>query len=379
MPASSTDNGASMFSARQRRAMLPALYDWHRVHARNLPWRGERDPYRVWLREIMLQQTTVAAVIPYLERFLERFPTVEALAAADETDVLRLWEGLGYYSRARNLHRAAWMVVHEHGGRFPRDVNMLMSLPGVGRYTAGAIASFAFDEPAPIIEANTLRLHARLLGYEGDPRSGDGQRTLWDWARQLVEAQGSHPVGFPPSALNQALIDLGATVCTPSEPRCPECPLRRWCRAFQAGRQRELPRLARRPAITAVTEAAVAVRHRGRFLLRRRPPGERWAGLWDFPRFALNDGVCSESALIAGVREQTGLTIAPDDEIAQFQHGVTRYRITLRCFTATVRSGKVKSGGELAWSRSSEFASYPLSVTGRKFATLLAESLFQPY
>ena len=179
--------------ARQRRSLLAALARWSRSHRRDIPWRGERDPYRVWLREIMLQQTTVVAVIPYLKRFLERFPTVQSLAAAEETDVLRLWEGLGYYSRARNLHRAARRIVDEYDGRFPRDIATLQSLPGIGRYTAGAIASFAFDEPAPIIEANTLRLHTRLLGYNGDPRSTDGQRLLWEWAQKLVECRAKNP------------------------------------------------------------------------------------------------------------------------------------------------------------------------------------------
>jgi A/G-specific adenine glycosylase len=362
----------------QRRALLAALLRWHRKHGRNLPWRGEHDPYRVWLREIMLQQTTVAAVIPYLRRFLERFPTVQTLAAADEADVLRLWEGLGYYSRARNLHRAARAIVEQHAGRFPRNVATLQSLPGIGRYTAGAIASFAFDEPAPIIEANTLRLHARLLAYDGDPRSVVGQRLLWAWAEKLVnrstEAHGLHPVGFRACDINQALMDLGATICTPTAPRCPECPLQRWCRAFQTARQHELPRLARRPAITRVTEATVAVRQRGRYLLRRRPSGERWAGLWDFPRFAVTDHAAVETVLLDGVRDQAGLTIELGSQIAQFEHGVTRYRITLHCFTAKVAEGTVSADDQLAWVNPQDFARYPLSVTGRKLATLLVES-----
>jgi A/G-specific adenine glycosylase len=169
-------------------AFLHALLDWYRNHGRDLPWRMERDPYRVWLREIMLQQTTVAAVIPYLERFLVRFPTVESLAATEEADVLRLWEGLGYYSRARNLHRAAQRIVSDHGGEFPHEVAALQTLPGIGRYTAGAIASFAFGQPAAIVEANTLRLYSRLLGYDGDPRSSAGQQTLWAFAESLISA-----------------------------------------------------------------------------------------------------------------------------------------------------------------------------------------------
>ena len=367
-------------NARQRRTLLAALMRWHRSHARELPWRGERDPYRVWLREIMLQQTTVAAVIPYLDRFLAQFPTVQALAAADEIEVLRLWEGLGYYTRARNLHRAAQTIAHDHGGRFPHAVEALQALPGIGRYTAGAIASFAFNVPAPIVEANTLRLHARLLGYDGDPRSTDGQRVVWTWAETLVrdssEAQEWQSLGRGAANVNQALMDLGATICTPKAPRCDACPLTRWCRAFQHGTQHELPRTAKRPEVTHVTEATVAVRHHGKYVLRRRQPGERWAGLWDFPRFAFDEGYPAKQILIDGVREQAGLTIEPGPQIAEFVHGVTRYRITLRCFTATVRSGRLKRDADLAWVKTARFAELPLSVTGRKLATLLCESVF---
>ena len=178
-------------------------------------------------------------------------------------------------------------------------------------------------------------------------------------------------MGFAPSDINQALMDLGATICTPTAPRCDVCPLARWCRAFQTGRQHELPRLARRPAITAVTEATVAVRQRGRYLLRRRPHGERWAGLWDFPRFAVANGTPVERLLIDGVRHQAGLTIDVSAQIAQFEHSVTRYRITLRCFTATVAAGRIGADDSLAWVKPTEFMKYPLSTTGRKLATLL--------
>jgi A/G-specific adenine glycosylase len=229
----------------------------------------------------MLQQTTVAAVRPYFERFLARFPTVADLAAAPLDDVLRLWEGLGYYSRARNLHRAAQELVTRFAGEWPSTVKELRSLPGIGRYTAGAIVSFAFDRPAPIVEANTLRLYSRLLGYEADPRSTAGQRVLWEFAERLVPARA-------PGDFNQALIDLGATVCTPVEPQCDACPLKSCCRAFAVNRQSQIPPPPTRPAVTELTEVAVVVRMKKQVLLRRCQPGERWAGLWDFPRFAWN-------------------------------------------------------------------------------------------
>src|SRR5690606_10067608 len=187
-------------------------------HGRELPWNDQRDAYRVWVSEIMLQQTTVTAVKPYYERFLARFPDVQALAAASEDEVLRLWEGLGYYSRGRNLRKAAQAIVADHAGRLPADAVELARLPGIGRYTAGAIASFAYGLPEPIVEANTLRLYCRLMGYEGDPRSTAGQRQLWSFAEKILPRKS-------PGEFNQALMDLGATLCMPVNPNCEACPV----------------------------------------------------------------------------------------------------------------------------------------------------------
>ena len=229
----------------------------------------------------MLQQTTVAAVVPYFNRFVAKFPDVGALAAAPVDDVLRLWEGLGYYSRARNLHKAALAIEQNHGGVFPSDAESLMALPGIGRYTAGAIASFAFDQPAPIVEANTERLYARMLALTDDVRSTASQRMLWDFATTIVPKNR-------PGDFNQALMDIGSQICRPQEPDCERCPLKTCCAAFELGRQNELPRRKPRPPITAVDEICVVIRRRNRYLLRRRTDGERWAGMWDFVRFELD-------------------------------------------------------------------------------------------
>ena len=338
----------------------------------------------------MLQQTTVVAVVPYFERFLAQFPTVRDLAAADENDVLRLWEGLGYYSRARNLRKAAQVIVYEHDSVFPSEVDELQKLPGIGRYTAGAIASFAFDRRAPIVEANTLRLYCRLLGYADDPRAKEGQAQLWSFAESILPKT-------QPGRLNQALMELGASVCSPKEPDCEHCPVHTHCRAFLEGTQAAIPRRATRPTITNVVEVSVAVRRGMKYLLRRRLPGERWAGLWDFVRFALPrrmgslarpvldrdskaaepDGQeCPSSDIIAAVRDHTSLNVELGPQLAELKHSVTRYRITLKCFTAEAVSGELRSDGEWEWVSSKDFGDYPLSVTGRKFAKLLAESLF---
>jgi A/G-specific adenine glycosylase len=339
------------------------LVAWYAKHARDLPWRRSADPYRIWISEIMLQQTTVAAVVPYFERFLARFPTVRALAAAGEQDVLRLWEGLGYYSRARNIHRTARVIAGENAGRFPNSVSELVRLPGIGRYTAGAIVSFAFDRPAPIVEANTLRLHARLLGYGGDPRSGDGQKLLWTFAERVLPRRS-------PGQFNQALMELGARVCTPVAPRCDACPVRRCCRAATEGLQDRIPRPAVRPKITEVNEAYVAVQHRGRYLLRQRGPEERWAGLWDFPRYEVaSPGV---ERLAAMARESLGIDVQIVRQLAELRHGVTRYRIRLVCYLARCRSDAPRRARNVRWVRPAEFERFPLSVTGRKLARLLA-------
>ena len=236
------------FDANRLRRLRSGLTRWYARNARDLPWRRTGDAYSIWISEIMLQQTTVATVIPYFERFLKSFPTIGKLARAAEDEVLRHWEGLGYYSRARNIHKTARQLAAEQGGRFPESVEELVQLPGIGRYTAGAIASFAFDVRAPIVEANTLRLYCRLLGYDGDPRSTAGQRLLWEFAERILPR--SHAGRF-----NQALMELGGTLCTPSEPDCETCPVRSCCTAFAQGRQAEIPVRARRPEVTAVTEA----------------------------------------------------------------------------------------------------------------------------
>ncbi|MFQ5730735.1 MAG: A/G-specific adenine glycosylase [Planctomycetaceae bacterium] len=350
------------FSGAQLGWFRRRLLRWYEADGRALPWRESRDAYRVWISEIMLQQTTVAAVVPYFERFLDRFPTVGDVAEADEQDVLRLWEGLGYYSRARNIHKAARMIVAERGGRFPRDVVALQALPGIGRYTAGAIASFAFDEPAAIVEANTLRLYCRLLGYEGDPRSTRGQKLLWAFAGRLVPDNS-------PGRFNQALMDLGAQICQVAQPACEECPVATHCRAFAVGSTHEIPPPAKRPEVESITEAAVVVRKNGRVLLRRCQPGERWAGLWDFPRFGVTNGVSRLQHVRDRLREMTGVIADIDTEPDELRHSVTRFQIRLLCYRGRHAAGPLKRNAHLKWVPLAALGEYPLSVTGRRIAS----------
>ncbi len=256
------------------------LVAWYRDNRRDLPWRRTRDPYAIWVSEIMLQQTRVAVVVPYWERWMARFPTAAALAAAPLDDVLAAWSGLGYYGRARNLHRGAREVVARYRGRLPDSAGELRSLPGIGRYTAGAIASLAFDRREPLVDGNVARVLARLFSVEEDVKSAPGQKRLWQLAGELV------PAGAP-GDFNQGLMELGATVCTPAAPRCPDCPLAADCLARRAGRQRDLPRMPERTRDADKPVLAVAaawVERGGRILLARRAPDGLFGGLWELPQ-----------------------------------------------------------------------------------------------
>ncbi|MBI2480510.1 MAG: A/G-specific adenine glycosylase [Planctomycetia bacterium] len=341
---------------------------WFQRNSRDLPWRRTRDPYHVWVSEIMLQQTQVVTVIPYFERFIARFPTVAALAAAHEDQVLRLWEGLGYYRRARQLHRAARVIVDEHGGVFPRDAVSVMGLPGIGRYTAGAILSIAFDARAPILEANTIRVFSRLIAYRDDTASTDGQRVLWGAAQDFLPRKN---VGD----FNQAMMELGSEVCTPREPRCEACPVAILCPTRAQGLQDVIPAAKKKVNYEDVVEACIVVRKNGKVLLRRCEEGERWAGLWDFPRLASSSqtGAALHRELGDGVRELTGYDVAIGEQLKTIKHGVTRFRITLKCFEATHLSGR-KKRGEFVWVRPNQLGAFALSVTGRQVAAAIQAS-----
>ncbi len=359
---------ASLPAPVDRRRLARRLLAWFRQNARDLPWRRDRDPYAIWVSEVMLQQTQVATVIPFFERFLKTFPTLADLAAADEQDVLRLWEGMGYYRRARDLHRAARLLHAARGGQIPDDPDTFRALPGVGRYTAGAVLSQAFDRRLPILEANTQRVLARLLGLRGDVRSTAVRRTLWQAAEALLPRR---EVGH----FNQALMEVGALVCTPRAPDCPSCPLAEWCTARREGLQEEIP--ARVPAAppVEVREAAVVVRRGSRVLLAQRPPRGRWAGMWEFPHGPLANGETYEQAAARVVNELAGLDADLGQELLTVRHGITRFRITLVCFEASHRRGRFRSEFYdcAVWVRPDQLASYPVSAPQRRLAQLLLE------
>jgi A/G-specific adenine glycosylase len=360
-------------SEEQRRRIRRRLLAWFARHRRDLPWRQDRDPYRIWVSEVMLQQTQVATVIPYFERFLQQFPTLTHLAAAPEREVLRHWEGLGYYRRARDLHRSARLLTAEYGGVVPNDPAVLGKLAGIGRYTLGAILSQAFERRLPIVEANSQRVLCRVFGQREDPRNSRVRHWLWEVAEALLPMR--HVGEF-----NQALMELGALICTPTAPRCPHCPLADDCTARRLGLQDSMPPRAK--PVETVTERGVAVVvSRGtRVLLAQRPDGGRWAGMWEFPHAALEESETPNEAVARFLPELTGIEAEVSGELLTLRHTVTRHRITLLGLTARYQAGRFGSAyyrqGKWVWLR--ELQTYPVSVPQRRLAKAVLDAHRQP-
>ncbi len=359
-------------------ALAARLIDWHAAHQRVLPWRdvraGQRDAYQVWVSEIMLQQTRVETVDGYFRRWVERFPTVEALAAAEEQEVLKAWEGLGYYARARNLHKAARQVVAEHGGVLPADRKTLLALPGVGEYTAGAILSIAFNQPEPILDGNVKRVLARLFDIDQPINAPAVLRELWGLARVLVAAAPAGSAGD----CNEGLMELGALLCTPQKPRCLLCPLASLCQAAQQGTQSARPVMPPRKQTPHYDVAAGVIwagePYRSRLLIAQRPPDGMLGGLWEFPGGKLE---ASDADLPACLRREIDEELAIEIEVGELltvvKHAYTHFRITLHTFHARHIAGAPQTIGcqDWRWVELEELASFPLPVTDQKIVAAL--------
>jgi len=336
-----------------------ALLAWYARHRRDLPWRRTRDPYLIWLSEVILQQTRVDQGLPYYERFRRAFPTVQALAAAPEQDVLKQWEGLGYYARARNFHRAARIVAGERAGVFPQTAEEWLSLPGVGRYTAGAIASIAFDDPAPIVDGNVARVLSRLYDLADSIDAPATKSHLWDIAERLTPRRN-------PGAFNQAMMELGARVCVPAAPDCPACPVRGHCAAHAAGTVPERPVRAAKKPVPHVDEALAVIERRGRYLLRQRPPDGLLGGLWEFPSVQPDD----TAALAAMIQETFGLKITIERELTVVRHAFSHFKVTVHVYQCQC-TGRCTPGDDSAWVTAKELRAYPLPKTHHKFIDFL--------
>ena len=341
------------------------LLDWYAQNARQLPWRGRSDPYTIWVSEIMLQQTRVETVIPYFERWIIQFPSIQALADADLHDVLRTWEGLGYYGRARNLHRAAQILVKEHNGLLPQDVPSLMQLPGIGRYTAGAIASIAFGLDEPVLDGNVRRVMARAYIVNEPMRSVEGEHKLWRYAAENLPSGQS-------GAYNQALMDLGATICTPKLPECTRCPLRDVCQAFALGLQEKLPVISPKATIPHYTVTAAVIRRTGLVLITQRPLEGLLGGLWEFPGGKLKPGEQLSTCLQREICEELGVNIVVGHPMGVYQHAFTHFRITLHAFACELHDNaepRPLQAKDLRWVEPSQLGEYPMGKIDRKIAT----------
>ena len=309
-------------SVERREALWGKLLAWYAEHRRDLPWRRETDPYAVWISESMLQQTRVSTVIPYYERFLKRFPSASALAAAEVDEVLSLWSGLGYYSRARRLHAAAVQLVEQHGAEFPRERRAAEALPGVGAYTAGAVLSIAYGLEERLVDGNVQRVLARWFAIEGVVTKAGPRRVIEGMASALVEGVGD------PGSWNQALMELGATVCLPQGPNCEDCPVSAECAAKARGSQSVLPELAAKPAPIDVELEVFVVFNRGRVLLRKRPEDGRMAGLWELP----TREIATDEPRLFPLEIEADLL--KREEVGSIKHSITRHRIQARVLRA---------------------------------------------
>lgn len=349
-------------------SFVPKLLNWYDRNARQLPWRSQVSPYRTWVSEIMLQQTQVETMIPYFTKWMARFPNIEDLAAADEQEALSLWEGLGYYSRARNLYAAAKIVITEHQGQLPRSLKVLQKLPGIGLYTAAAIASIAFGEDVAAVDGNIRRVLSRLFNVSEPARSTAGEKKIW------ALAEGNLPEGQA-SDYNQALMDLGATVCTPKSPDCGHCPLAEHCLANKLGIQEERPVKLPRKKSPHLTVTAAVIQQDGQVLLAKRPATGLLGGLWEFPGGTMEEHDENLAAcLMREIQEELGVQIHVGAPFGEYHHTYTHFKMTLFAYLCTLPGGEQPqplASDALVWVRPEEMSDYPMGKVDRQIARRL--------
>lgn len=336
-----------------------SLQDWFCTQGRDLPWRHTQDPYAIWVSEVMLQQTQVATVIPYFQRWMQALPRISDLAAAPQHQVLKLWEGMGYYRRALNLRRAAQILMREQNGEFPRDLNRVLALPGIGRTTAGGILSAAFNQPVPILDGNVKRVLARLVALQHPP--AQCLPLLWQLSEQVLD-----PV--QPRNFNQALMDLGATVCRPKQPRCGECPWQADCSAYNRGQHHQLPMSVPR-ATRPHKQIAVAIVLRGKeILIDQRLETSMLSGLWEFPGGKIEPGETAAECVVREVKEEIGIDIEVVTELATIEHAYTHFTITLIAFICRYLGGEAQAlqCTEVRWVSPAALSEFPFPGANQK-------------
>jgi A/G-specific adenine glycosylase len=347
-----------------------ALLRWFAENSRDLPWRRSYLPYHIWVSEIMLQQTQMDRVVVYFNRWLDRFPDLASLAAAPEQEVLRLWEGLGYYSRAKNLLKTAELLCSRHDAALPEDHAALLQLPGIGRYTAGAIMSLAFNQSHPIVDANVERLFARLFNLAEPVKEKTTHAFIWQKAAELIPAGQAR-------FFNQALMELGALVCLPRSPRCDACPIRDHCEAFALGVVNERPVAGKAREIIKISMVSGVLHHRGKIYIQKRLADDVWPNLWEFPGGRIEEGETPEQALVREYREETGFAVHDFKKIATIKHSFTRYRITLHCYDCRLQGNGTKpvlhAAQEYRWADPDELENFAFPAPHRRLIHRLAE------
>jgi len=348
------------------------LTEWYAVNKRELPWRNTTDPYRIWVSEVMLQQTQVNTVLPFYHRFLKRFPDIQDLAGADVQEVLKVWEGMGYYGRARNLFRSAEMVVDQYEGMIPDKWEDFRNLPGVGDYIAAAVLSIAFGKAYPVVDGNVKRVLARLLLLEDPANLSAFSKRFGLAAEKFLDRQD-------PATFNQAMMELGAMVCRPQQPLCTECPVNDFCSAQQAGRVSEFPKKVKKGPTPRHSIAVGVVFKNGDALITRRRPEGLLGGLWEFPGGKLQDGERPEAACVRELKEEVNLTVKVDSHLCSVRHAYTHFRIVMDVFCCSYVSGRVRLNGPVdhRWIPLHELDNYPLPKANHKFLPQLREYAFR--
>jgi A/G-specific adenine glycosylase len=343
--------------------LATSLLKWYTDHARTLPWRGIKDPYAIWVSEIMLQQTRVETAIPYYKKWMKLFPDIKSLATASQEQVLKAWEGLGYYSRARSLQHAAQIIVDEYEGALPEDVRSLQRLPGIGPYTAGALASIAFGADEPALDGNIRRVLARVFDVQEPARSPQGERILWKLAAENL------PQGKA-AEYNQAMMDLGASMCTPRSPNCTACPVSKICRAYDAGIQEQRPVRSARPDSPHYTVTAAVIQRNGCVLITRRPENGLLGGMWEFPGGKLQEGEDLRNCLRREIQEELGVKVGIADLIGIYRHAYTHFRVTLHAFRCWLEEGEPRpiEASDLRWVAPSALQGFPMGKIDRRIA-----------
>ena len=358
-----------LFMKTTKRDFTPRLLAWFAAHQRDLPWRRTYEPYHVWISEIMLQQTQMDRVVGFFTRFIERFPDIVSLAETGEDELLKMWEGLGYYSRARNLHKTA-KILATQGATLPESYQQLLQLPGIGPYTAAAIMAIAFNRPHTVLDANVERLFARLLDLSKPVKEKETISQIRSQVEELLPQD-------QPRAFNQALMEFGALVCKPGIPNCGVCPFQEGCQALQAGTVGERPVLPKRKETISINMACGLVQRQGKVLIQKRRQDDVWANLWEFPGGRLKEGESPEQAVVREFLEETELRVAPTERLATVKHSYMNYRVTLHGFFCDLLPGQgepaLHAAQEARWVSLAELEHYAFPSGHRKLIARLQE------